>query len=293
MALVVVALVVALAVLVSLAIRAAGSSLRRAPVIVPAQCLATAGGHSSAITLEQAGNAAIIAGESMRRGLPPRAATIGLVTAWQESHLRNLDYGDRDSLGLFQQRPSQGWGTPEQIMDPWYAAGAFYAALVKVPGWQTGVINDVAQAVQRSGYPDAYAQHEANGRAWASALTGQSPAAVRCLDRGTVPGDPAVAAALLQRIWGDAVRMETTGRTLLVTVPDAATAWAVAQVTLANTATAGVARAEVGSWSWTMSTDHLAAWSDGTPSATPTVTPSPSPVRLQPNQARLTLRGPG
>jgi hypothetical protein len=74
--------------------------------------------------------------------------------------LRNLSYGDRDSLGLFQQRPSQGWGTEAQVQDPGYAAGKFFDHLVLVPGWETGRLTDVAQAVQRSGFPEAYQQWE-------------------------------------------------------------------------------------------------------------------------------------
>ena len=81
-----------------------------------------------------------------------------LAAAFQESGLHNLSHGDRDSLGLFQQRPSQGWGTPSQIMDPGYAAGAFYHRLAQVTGWQTTSVTDAAQQVQRSAAPDAYAQ---------------------------------------------------------------------------------------------------------------------------------------
>ena len=91
-------------------------------------------GGSWEADLEQSGNAALIAAVAVQRGLPARAATIALATAYQESDLRNLEYGDRDSLGLFQQRPSQGWGTREEILDPHYAAGAFYDALVQVDG---------------------------------------------------------------------------------------------------------------------------------------------------------------
>ena len=156
-----------------------GTQPRYTEPILPAQgCTVTVDDFTTALTWEQAENVSIIVGESIRRELPPRAATIALVTAYQESDLRNLDHGDRDSVGLFQQRPSQGWGTVEEIMDPWYSAGKFYEALVTIPDWQNGIINDVAQAVQRSGYPQAYAQHEPKGRAWASALTGHSPAAV-------------------------------------------------------------------------------------------------------------------
>jgi hypothetical protein len=117
---------------------------------------------------------------SVRRGLPARAATIAIATALQESKLVNLSYGDRDSVGLFQQRPSQGWGTAEQIMDPVYSTDRFYDGLVGIAGYQDLTITDAAQKVQRSAFPEAYAQHEALARAWASALTGWSPGALTC-----------------------------------------------------------------------------------------------------------------
>jgi hypothetical protein len=80
-----------------------------------------------------------------------------MATVYQESGIRNLDYGDRDSVGLFQQRPSQRWGTPEQLIDPYYATGRFYDALVKIKNWESADINHVAQKVQRRGYPEAIA----------------------------------------------------------------------------------------------------------------------------------------
>ncbi|WP_404868397.1 C40 family peptidase [Kitasatospora griseola] len=89
-----------------------------------------------------------------------RGQVVALATALQESNLRNLSYGDRDSLGLFQQRPSQGWGTAEQIQDPVYASTRFYKALLEVPGWEQLPLTVAAQKVQRSGYPDAYAKWE-------------------------------------------------------------------------------------------------------------------------------------
>ena len=128
----------------------------------------------------QSDNAALLTAVSVRRALPARAATIAIATALQESKLVNLSYGDRDSVGLFQQRPSQGWGTAEQIMDPVYSAGRFYDGLVAIAGYQDLPITDAAQKVQRSAFPEAYAQHEALARAWASALTGWSPGALTC-----------------------------------------------------------------------------------------------------------------
>jgi hypothetical protein len=99
------------------------------PVPGQQRCVATANNKSTVLDLDQAHFASIIAGLSVRRGLPPRAASIALATAYQETGIRNLDYGDSDSVGLFQQRPSQGWGTRQQVMDPYYATGKFYDAL--------------------------------------------------------------------------------------------------------------------------------------------------------------------
>ncbi|HET9657070.1 MAG TPA: hypothetical protein VFP72_17085 [Kineosporiaceae bacterium] len=144
-------------------------------------CTATASGSTTELDPEQAGNAATIAAVATKRGLPARAATIGIATAMQESKLRNLDYGDRDSLGLFQQRPSQGWGSAEEIRDPVYASNAFFDVLVKVEGYQNLPITAAAQKVQRSAFPTAYATHEPQARVFASALSGYSPAALNCL----------------------------------------------------------------------------------------------------------------
>lgn len=122
------------------------------------------------VDAEQAQNASIIYNVAAQRGLAPRAAAQGLATAIVESKLRNLDHGDRDSIGLFQQRPSQGWGTVAQIMDPWYSAGKFYDVLVKVPNYQTADFGLTCQAVQRSGFPGRYGQRQASAEAMVSAI---------------------------------------------------------------------------------------------------------------------------
>jgi hypothetical protein len=156
-------------------------------------CRAMALGRSATFTPEQSANAATITAIALKRGLPARAATIANATAIVESKLRNLKFGDRDSLGLFQQRPSQGWGTEEQILDPVYATNKFYDALIKVNGYQSMEITKVAQAVQKSGFPQAYADHEDQGRILASTLTGHSPGGIGCrLDAATSDGDDAV-----------------------------------------------------------------------------------------------------
>lgn len=144
------------------------------PLPDPEGCSATVAGHEVDIDTGQGEIASLIAAIGVRRGLPARAVSIALATAFQESKLRNLTSGDRDSLGIFQQRPSQGWGTRAQIQDPAYSINAFYNALVQVPGYETMRITDAAQKVQRSGYPEAYEPHAPDARALASALTGYS-----------------------------------------------------------------------------------------------------------------------
>ncbi|MFG2058577.1 C40 family peptidase [Micromonospora sp. NPDC048930] len=139
---------------------------------------ARAGGWDS----EQTTNAAVIVAVGADLKVPPRGWVIALATAMQESGLRNLPGGDRDSIGLFQQRPSQGWGTPAQLRDPRYAAGEFYQALLAIDGWQAMPLTDAAQAVQRSAFPGAYAKWEDDAIALVRVLTGGTPA-------GPVDGD--------------------------------------------------------------------------------------------------------
>jgi hypothetical protein len=145
-----------------------------------AHCTATASGDTYELDPGQAGNAAVITEVAVRRKLPARAATIAIATALQESKLRNLTYGDLDSVGLFQQRPSQGWGTRAQLLDPVYATNAFYDKLVKIKGYSSMSITKVAQKIQRSAFPSAYADHEDAAKITASALSGYSPAGFTC-----------------------------------------------------------------------------------------------------------------
>lgn len=109
---------------------------------------------------EQIPNAKTIQATGVAMKVPARGQIVALATALQESGLRNLDYGDRDSLGLFQQRPSQGWGTAAQVRDPVHASTKFYERLLKVSGWESMTVTQAAQAVQASGFPDAYAKWE-------------------------------------------------------------------------------------------------------------------------------------
>lgn len=166
-------------------------------------CTVTIDGASSTLTAEQADNAALIAATALRRELPSHAVTVALAAAMQESDLRNLDYGDRDSVGLFQQRPSQGWGTVEEIRDPRFATNAFYDHLEEVAGWEQSPVTEAAQAVQRSGHPLGYADHEADARLWARALTGEVPFGAITCSLSSAKADPAAAQSFAARVSDD------------------------------------------------------------------------------------------
>lgn len=181
------------------------------PFLASEQCTAEVGGHAVVLDLSQARYAGLITAIAVERGLPARAASIALAAAYQESKLHNLRGGDRDSAGLFQQRPSQGWGTEAQVRDPVHATNAFYDALTKVDGYGQLEITEAAQEVQRSGFPDAYAAHEADARALASALTGNSPEGFSCRLDDSDDGSTALKASGLTA-GADAVRLDLQAR---------------------------------------------------------------------------------
>jgi murein DD-endopeptidase MepM/ murein hydrolase activator NlpD len=145
-------------------------------------------------TTDQVANATIIVQVGQQINVPPRGWVIAVATAIQESSLHNSSVAtDHDSVGLFQQRPSQGWGTAAQIMDPQYAARKFYEHLTAIRGWQTLPVTVAAQAVQRSAFPGAYARHEAPAAQLVNAITGgaaqtaaAAPTAGACAQPGQV-----------------------------------------------------------------------------------------------------------
>lgn len=234
-------------------------------------CVVEADGRV-ALNAEQMANAATIAAVGVRRKMPERAVVVALATAFQESRLRNLSSGDRDSLGLFQQRPSQGWGTPEQIQDPRYAATKFYNALRKVRGWERMEITDAAQKVQRSAFPRAYQQWADESTVLTRALLGNATGAVAC----TVGPEPAMrgnaaAAALtagLKLDWGrleTSVPAELTG--LAVPIEDVRVGWRYAHWLVSHADDHGVKTVRFANLEWTADNG---TWSQvrGTP-ATP------------------------
>lgn len=157
----------------------AGRTLR---IPAGASSPASAGASTTLLTAEMATNARVIIAVGKSLGVSDYGLVIALSAAMQESSLRNLNYGDRDSLGLFQQRPSTGWGTPAQVTDPVYASRLFFGGpsnpnkgktrgLLDISGWKTMSVTQAAQAVQRSAYPNAYAKWESSARAWLDQLS--------------------------------------------------------------------------------------------------------------------------
>lgn len=256
-------------------------SLNESPLPLADRCVATVQGETVTLDPDQAHYASIIAGVAGQRGLAPRAVSIAIATVYQESGIRNLDYGDRDSLGLFQQRPSQGWGTPTQVMDPWFASNAFYAALVKVPDWSTGDINDVAQAVQRSGHPNGYARHVDKARRIGSSLSGESAASFSCVVRSPASPDPTGLADFLAKTLPRDVAITRTTTGLSITSSSTRGAWSAAHIVVANAGSHGVQSVTAGGRTWQASRTSLPPW-EGDEAASKTVevtfavTPTPT-----------------
>jgi hypothetical protein len=253
--------------------------VQRSETLVSERCTAVVDGQTAELAPDQAVYASLITAVAVQRGLPPRAATIALATAMQESKLRNIEHGDQagpDSRGLFQQRPSQGWGTEEQVMDPFYATNAFYDALVQIPGYESMEITEAAQRVQRSAFPTAYAQHEQMGRFFASGLSGQTPEAVQCTLRSAgAAGDPASIADKLAQAYGFPASA-VDGQALVVDA-EGSQAWSVAQWAVANAKTLDVIQVDVAGRSWTRT--ERDGWQESdAPDGQVRITVSPAPA---------------
>lgn len=170
----------------------------RDKLTTPGCTFAVGSGHTKLDT-DKAAIASTLAGVVTTKGLPERAGFLLIMAAWQESGLRNLPYGDRDSVGVLQQRPSQGWGTVAQISDVHYAASKFLDELVKQPDWKTGDPAEVIDSVQRSADAGAYNRHRDEAQALAHVLLGKVYAGLRCeFDEPTLVATPAKVVEQLQ-----------------------------------------------------------------------------------------------
>lgn len=178
-------------------------------------CQAGTGAQAITLDLEQAAIAATIAGVAVRHQLPRQAVTIALAAALQESKLHNLDYGDLDSVGIFQQRPSEGWGTTAELEDPVYATTKFFGALTQVHGYTTMPVYQAAQDVQHSADGSAYAQWEDMASQLAGYFTGQSPHGVSCWYAPAGKADVAGAVRQMAQAFGPQGRKAVVARITL------------------------------------------------------------------------------
>jgi hypothetical protein len=229
-------------------------------------CQAGTGASATPLDFAQTADAASIAGVAVSEHLPRKALTIAYATALQEAKLENPGYGDLDSVGVFQQRPSEGWGRADQLQNPTFAARAFFGALVKVPGYTRLPVYEAAQDVQRSADGYAYQQWAPTGAALAAAFTA-TPHAVTCwYDPATQAAsdgvgtrlDLAAAARSLEGTFGrpggkgPVLRVTTarSGKSGSFTVT-AAAGWAVANWLMANAVSFGITKLRYGGYQWT------------------------------------------
>ncbi|MFI6296276.1 hypothetical protein ACIBEJ_32100 [Nonomuraea sp. NPDC050790] len=212
---------------------------------VVAGCVVRTPTGELSLDVEQAQISATIAAVAARRKLPERAVVIAYATALQESKLFNLDHGDRDSLGVFQQRPSQGWGKPKQIMDPVYSTNKFFAALVKVKNYRKMPLAEAAQEVQRSAGGYAYAPHESDAKILAAAFTGRVPRSVHC----TYP-DPTATPAATPRPRTEEARRKLARALGSTAITTERRGWLVAAWSVAHAQEYGLRRVDYNGVSW-------------------------------------------
>jgi hypothetical protein len=225
--------------------------LRPSPALRVTACAAGRGEQALELTPGQAGIAAIIAGVATRRALPARAVAIAYATALQESKLTNLHYGDLDSVGVFQQRPSEGWGSARQIENPVYATERFFDALVLVPGYLTLPIDVAAQDVQHSADGSAYEQYAGVGTTLAAAFTGTDPHAVWCT-YSDPPSQTSLTAAgqAMTAAFGLTARPDGDSTAMIVDVGADPQGWAVAAWLVSHAATYGISSVRFQGYQW-------------------------------------------
>jgi hypothetical protein len=214
-----------------------------------AGCTAVANHQTYTYDLDQMQNASTIAAVGVKLGVPTFGIEVAEATALQESKLYDLSGGDRDSLGLFQQRPSEGWGTSAQIMDTTYSSTAFYTALMKVPNWTNLPLTEAAQDVQHSAYPDAYAAHQDEAAVLAEVFTGTAGPALTCTLDGPTFSPQAT----------DSSGLTTQGEAV---VADAQKQWGTASVRSADGSARSFALSLPGSLSGTQATERGWAYAD-------------------------------
>ncbi|HEY7361703.1 MAG TPA: hypothetical protein VH642_12885 [Streptosporangiaceae bacterium] len=226
------------------------------PLLTGSGCQAGRGAAAVALDPEQAAIASTIAGVAHRRSMPPHAVMVAYAAALQESKLHNLSYGDRDSVGVFQQRPSEGWGSARQLKDPVYASTKFFQALATVPHYLHKPVFRAAQAVQHSADGYAYVQYQPEAAALAADFTGHRARAVWCWSAGTGPAKANLAAARqgLAHAFGpiSSHRAATPGDdpSMLVRAPRPVLGWAVAAWLVTHASSYGIHDVRYAGFHW-------------------------------------------
>ena len=257
-----------IAVLLAIGAYAAYTAYQRfvVQVLTVPGCQAGTGDNAIALDFGQAADAATVAGVAVREHLTSRALTIAYATAFQESKLENLTYGDRDSVGIFQQRPSEGWGSTAQLEDPAYAARAFFGALVQVPNYTEIPVYQAAQDVQKSADGYAYEQYEPTGVLLATDYTA-APHAVTCwYNPATQAADQGVSAKLnltgavkgLKDAFGEpghgqvvtGITRADSGEAVTVSAAPRG-GWPVANWLVANASSYGITQVSYAGYQWT------------------------------------------
>ena len=247
----------------------------------PPGCQAGTGAQAITLDTDQAAIAATIAGVAARHRLPREAVTIALATALQESKLQDLDYGDRDSVGIFQQRPSQGWGPAAKLEDPVYATTKFFAALTQVPGYAKLPIYQAAQAVQHSADGAAYEQWAWMAGQLSGYFTGQPPHGVSCWYAPAGSSDLAGAVrqmaqtfgppgrkAVVIRITTDRSAQKNKGSDAVLHVQRSA-AWTVAGWLVAHAQAYGLSEVRYAGYQWKAADGSMGWQPDPGPNASP------------------------
>ena len=261
-------MLIVIAVLLAIGAYAAYSAYQRfvVQVLTVPGCQAGTGNNAIALDFGQAADAATVAGVAVREHLPAEALTIAYATAFQESKLENLTYGDRDSVGIFQQRPSEGWGTTAELEDPAYASRAFFGALVQVPHYATLPVYEAAQAVQKSADGYAYEQYAQTGALLAADYTAR-PHQVTCwYSPATQAADDNVSPKLnlpgavkgLEDTFGQPGRHEVvtsitrprSDGSLTVRAPSSSS-WSVANWLVTNASSYGITQVRYAGYQWT------------------------------------------
>jgi hypothetical protein len=244
---------------------------RTGPLLTGSGCQAGTGRAAVSLNPQQAAIAATIAGVAHRQALPPHAVVVAYAAALQESKLQNLSYGDRDSVGVFQQRPSEGWGPAAKLKDPVYASTKFFRALARVPDYLHQPVYKAAQAVQHSADGFAYLQYQGEAADLAASFTGRSAHGVWCWSGAPDPpkADLSAAGRALAQTFGPlgSRRAARPGDApaMLVPVPRRALGWAVAAWLVTHAGSYGIHEVSYAGFRWRASSGGRGWIRDGNP----------------------------